>query len=256
MGALAGKVALVTGAAKGIGKAIMTVFANEGARVVVAARRFDDAAIAAAPFGEAALPVALEITDRAQWDSAVADTSARWGRLDVLVNCAGISEPATTEQVSEEAWRRHMAINLDGAFHGCRAALPLMRRGRDAASIINISSIYAQRPTPGYAAYCTSKAALTTFSKVLALECAAENPPIRVNTVHPGGTETEMLERVIAESGMPREKAYSVFVRIHPMRRMGTAAEVAAACLWLASDASSFTTGTEINVDGGARIRP
>lgn len=255
MGALAGKVALVTGAAKGIGKAIMTVFANEGARVVVAARRFDDAANAAAPFGDAALPVALEITDRAQWDSAIAETSARWGRLDVLVNCAGITEPATTEQVSEESWRRHMAVNLDGAFHGCRAALPLMRRGA-AGSIINISSIYGQRPMPGYAAYCTSKAALTMFSKVLALECAAENPPIRVNTVHPAGTETEMLERVIAGSGMPRDKAYSVFARSHPMRRMGTPAEVAAACLWLASDASSFTTGTEVNVDGGAIIRP
>lgn len=256
MGALAGKVALVTGAAKGIGKAIVTLFINEGARVVVAARRIDDAANAAAVFGVGAMPVALEVTDRSQWNDAIANVSARWGRLDVLVNCAGISEPATTEQVSEEAWRRHMAINLDGAFHGCRAALPLMRRGGKPGSIINISSIYAQRPMPGYAAYCTSKAALTAFSKVLALECAAMDPPIRVNTVHPGGTETEMLERVIAESGMPREKAYSVFVRIHPMRRMGTPAEVAAACLWLASDASSFTTGTEINVDGGAMIRP
>lgn len=256
MGVLAGKVALVTGATKGIGKAIVTLFINEGARVVVAARRIDDAANAAAVFGDGAMPVALEVTDRSQWDNAVANVSARWGRLDVLVNCAGITESAAIEQVSEQAWHRHMAINLDGAFHGCRAALPLMRRGGKPGSIINISSIYAQRPMPGYAAYCTSKAALTAFSKVLALECAAVDPPIRVNTVHPGGTETEMLERVIAESGMPREKAYSVFVRIHPMRRMGTAAEVAAACLWLASDASSFTTGTELNVDGGAVIRP
>jgi len=109
---------------------------------------------------------------------------------------------------------------------------------------------------PGFGAYCSSKAALTMMTKVLALECAAAGDPIRANTVHPGGTETEMLERALADTGLPRDEAYAMFVKIHPMGRMGRPEEVAQACLWLASDASSFTTGVELNVDGGSFIRP
>ena len=256
MDALKGKVALVTGAGKGMGKAISHLFAREGARVAIAARRIEDARRIAAEIGDTALPVVLDVTDRSAWDRAVAAVDARWGRLDVLVNCAGISESASTEAVTEEAWHRHMSTNLDGPFHGCRACLPLMKRSGEPGSIINVSSLFGQRPTPGFAAYCTSKAALTFFTKVFALECAAAKLSIRVNTVHPGGTETDMLEQALSETGLPRQQAYDYFVRIHPMGRLGKPEEVAAACLWLASDASSFTTGTEVNVDGGALIRP
>lgn len=256
MDALAGKVALVTGAAKGMGKAIAMLFAREGARVALAARSIEQAQRVADEIGEAALALALDVTDRTAWDRAVAAVDTRWGRLDVLVNCAGISESATTEAVTDEAWQRHMQTNLDGPFHGCRASLPLMRCSGEPGSIINVSSLFAQRPAPGFAAYCTSKAALTCFTKVFALECAAAKLPIRVNSVHPGGIETDMLEQALAASGLPREQAYQHFARIHPMGRMGKPEEVAAACLWLASEASSFTTGTEINVDGGALIRP
>ena len=256
MDVLAGKIALVTGAAKGMGKAISSTFARHGARVAIAARRIEDAERVAAEIGDAALAVALDVTDRAAWDRAVAAVDGRWGRLDVLVNCAGISESGSTEKVTEESWHRHMRTNLDGPFHGCRACLPLMRRSGEPGSIINVSSLFGQRPTPGFAAYGTSKAALTFFTKLFALECAAAKLPIRVNSVHPGGTETDMLEQALAETGLPRQQAYDYFVRIHPMGRLGKPEEVAAACLWLASDASSFTTGTEVNVDGGALIRP
>lgn len=256
MNALTGKVALVTGAAKGMGEAIATLFAREGARVAITARSIEQAQRVATEIGEAALPVVLDVTERPSWDQAVGIIDAHWGRLDVLVNCAGISESATTEAVTEETWHHHMRTNLDGPFHGCRACLPLMRRSGEPGSIINISSLFGQRPTPGFAAYCTSKAALTFFTKVFALECAAAKLPIRVNSVHPGGIETDMLEQTLAATGLPREKAYEYFSRLHPMARLGKAEEVAAACLWLASDASSFTTGTEINVDGGALIRP
>ncbi|WP_156681270.1 SDR family NAD(P)-dependent oxidoreductase [Sphingomonas profundi] len=256
MGVLTGKVALVTGGAKGMGKAIATLFAREGARVAVAARRIADAEAVARQIGEAAVAVAIDITDRAQWDAAVAAIDARWGALDILVNCAGITEQGTTEQVGEDSWRRLMSTNLDGPFNGCRAALPLLKRGGAPCSVINISSVFAQRPVPGFVGYCTSKAALTTFTKAFALECAAAGLPIRVNSVHPGGTETEMLEQALAATGLPRETAYAHFAKIHPMGRMGTVDEVAAACLWLASDASSFTTGQELNVDGGSAIRP
>jgi 3alpha(or 20beta)-hydroxysteroid dehydrogenase len=255
MDTLKGKVALVTGAAKGIGKAIALTFAREGARVVIAGRNFEAAQRVATEIGDMALPMGLEVTDRVSWDRAINSVDINWGRLDILVNCAGISEPATTETVTDEAWQRHMRTNLDGPFHGCRASLPLMRRSGDPGSIINVSSIFGQRPSPGFSAYCTSKAALTFFTKVFALECAASRLPIRVNSVHPGGTETDMLDRVLASTGRTREGAYESFARIHPMGRLGKPEEVAAACLWLASDASGFTTGTEINVDGGALIR-
>lgn len=255
MGILSGKVALITGAAKGLGKAIAITFAREGGCVVIAARSIEQARRVADEIGAAAMPVVLDVADRAAWDSVVAEIKARWGRLDTLVNCAGISEAATTEDVSDDAWRRHMSTNLDGAFHGYRASLPLMRHSGQPCSIINISSLFAQRPTAGFSAYSTSKAALTALTKVLALECAAAGLPIRVNSVHPGGIETEMLENTLAETGLPREEAYARFARIHPMGRMGKPEEVAAACLWLASEASSFTTGMEVNVDGGALIR-
>lgn len=255
MGSLAGKVALVTGATKGMGRAIATRFVGEGARVAVAARSRAATEAVAAELGEAAMAVTLDITDRPMWDAAVAAVDARWGRLDILINCAGITEQGTTEETDETSWHRLFATNLDGPFHGCRAALPLMKRGGGAGSIVNVSSVFAQRPMPGFAGYCASKAALTTFTKVLALECAAAGLPIRVNSLHPGGTETEMLEQALADTGLPRDDAYAMFAAIHPMGRMGRVEEVAAAALWLASDASSFTTGQELNVDGGSAIR-
>ncbi|MQP68317.1 SDR family oxidoreductase [Niveispirillum sp. SYP-B3756] len=255
MSVLAGKVALVTGAAKGMGRAIAMQFAQEGAKVVVAARNLPEAEVVAASLPQEAMGVAIDVTRRDQWDAAIAAINVRWGALNVLVNCAGITVGATTEAVSEDDWRLHMSINLDGAFHGCRAALPLMKQGGAPGSIINISSAFGVRVVPGFAAYSVSKAALNAFSRVLALECAAAGLPIRVNSVIPGGTETDMLDRVLAETGMPREKAYAVFSRIHPMGRMGKASEVAQAALWLASDASSFTTGSELFVDGGCTIR-
>lgn len=256
MTALQDKVALITGAAKGMGLAIARRFVAEGARVAIAARRQEDAEHTARELGDATMAVMLDITDRAQWDRAIAAVDARWGALNILVNCAGVTKGATVAEDSEENWRLHMATNLDSAFHGCRAALPLMLRAGTMGSIINISSLFALRPVPGFGAYCASKAALTSFSKVLALEYAATSPQIRVNTVHPGGTLTDMMEKALADTGLPRDEAYGYFAAMHPMGRMGAPDEIASACLWLASDASSFTTGCEINVDGGAHIRP
>src|SRR5690606_22648641 len=121
--------------------------------------------------------------------------------------------------------------------------------------IVNISSAFGIRVTPGFAAYSVSKAALNAMTRVLALECAAAGWPIRVNAVIPGGIETEMFEEELRRTGMEREKAYALFSRIHPLGRVGKPEEVAQAALWLASDASSFTTGMELKVDGGSTIR-
>lgn len=255
MSQLKGKVALVTGASKGMGKAIATRFAQEGAQVAVTARSIDAATRVAEEIGVQAIPVALEVSDAGQWQAAVNTVTDRLGKLTTLVNCAGITEAASLEQASEENWRRHMNINLDGVFHGCKAALPAIKASGEPGSIVNISSMFALRPVPGFIAYCTSKAAMTTLTQALALECAAAGYPIRVNSVHPGGTATDMLEQALAETGLPREDAYKHFIAIHPMQRMGTVNEVAAACLWLASEQSSFTTGMALTVDGGGAIR-
>lgn len=255
MARLAGKVALVTGGVKGIGFAIASRFAEEGACVAITARTIEQARAAAERIGGDVLPVALDTTDNAQWLDAMAAVDRRWGRLNVLVNCAGVTIGANLVDTDDANWNQHMDVNLRGPFMGCRAAIGLMRRDGAPCSIINISSAFGVRVTPGFAAYSISKAALNAMTRVLALECAAQKLPIRVNAVIPGGIETEMFEEELRRTGMEREKAYALFARIHPVGRIGKPEEVANATLWLASDESSFTTGVELAVDGGSTIR-
>ncbi|MGK2286387.1 SDR family NAD(P)-dependent oxidoreductase [Pedomonas sp. V897] len=255
MPVLEGKVAFVTGAAKGIGFSIARLFAAEGAQVVVAARSLEQSRAAASQIEGETLAVALDVRNDGQWREALAATESRFGKLNVLVNCAGITRGSTLAAADDANWDDHMEINLRGPFLGCRAALPLMQRSGEPGSIVNISSAFGIRVTPGFAAYSVSKAALNAMTRVLALECAAAGWPIRVNAVIPGGIETEMFEEELRRTGMEREKAYALFSRIHPLGRIGKPEEVAQAALWLASDASSFTTGMELKVDGGSTIR-
>jgi NAD(P)-dependent dehydrogenase (short-subunit alcohol dehydrogenase family) len=255
MGALAGKVALITGAGKGMGAAIARLFASEGARLALAGRTLKHVEAVAESLGQEAIAIRLDVASRPDWDAAIAAVSAKWGRLDILVNCAGVSQAASIEDVTEEDWRRHMATNLDGVFHGCRASLPLMKASGEPGSIVNIGSAFALRPMGAFAAYSTSKAAVITLTRTIALHCATSGYNIRANVVHPGGTETDMLEQALADTGMPRQDAYDYFAKIHPMGRLGKPEEVARAALFFASDASSFTTGAEISVDGGSAIR-
>ncbi len=252
---LSGKVALVTGAAKGIGFAIARRFVEEGAAVALAARREEQAAAAAAQLDGDILPIVLDTTSDAQWRDAIAKVDARWGRLNVLVNCAGVTIGANLVDTDDAVWNQHMDVNLRGPFMGCRASIDLMKREEAPGSIVNISSAFGIRVTPGFAAYSISKAALNALTRVLALECAAQKLPIRVNSVIPGGTETEMFEEELRRTGMERDKAYALFAGIHPLGRIGKPEEVAAAALWLASDESAFTTGLELTVDGGSTIR-
>lgn len=255
MARLSGKVALVTGGARGIGFAIARRFVEEGASVAIAARTLEQASAAAKRIGGDVLPIALDTTADAQWQDAVAAIARHWGRLNVLVNCAGVTIGANLVDTDDANWNQHMDVNLRGPFMGCRAALGLMKSDGTPGSIVNISSAFGIRVTPGFAAYSISKAALNALTRVLALECAAQKLPIRVNAVIPGGIETEMFEEELRRTGMEREKAYALFSRIHPMGRIGKPEEVAAAALWLASDESSFTTGVELAVDGGSIIR-
>ena len=252
---LSGKVALVTGAAKGIGFAIARRFVEEGAAVALAARREEQAAAAAAQLDGDILPIVLDTTSDAQWRDAIAKVDARWGRLNVLVNCAGVTIGANLVDTDDAVWNQHMDVNLRGPFMGCRASIDLMKREEAPGSIVNISSAFGIRVTPGFAAYSISKAALNALTRVLALECAAQKLPIRVNSVIPGGTETEMFEEELRRTGVERDKAYALFAGIHPLGRIGKPEEVAAAALWLAADESAFTTGLELTVDGGSTIR-
>jgi 3alpha(or 20beta)-hydroxysteroid dehydrogenase len=255
MAVLEGRVALVTGAAKGIGFSIAKLFAAEGASVAVAARRLDQAEAAAAAIAGEILPIALDTREEAQWRDAIAAVDERWNRLNILVNCAGITRSAPLAETDNANWDDHMDVNLRGAFLGCREALPLLKRDGSPASIVNISSAFGVRVTPGFAAYSVSKAGLNALTRVFALECAAAGLPIRVNAVIPGGTETEMFEEELRKTGLGRDKAYALFSKIHPLGRIGKPEEVAQAALFLASDLSSFTTGMELLVDGGSTIR-
>lgn len=255
MSVLAEKVALVTGAGRGMGAVIARTFAAEGARVALAGRTLAAVEQVAGEIGAGAIAVRLDVADRANWAAAINAIAAKWGKLNILVNCAGVSQAASIEDATDENWRQHMATNLDGVFLGCQAALSLLRTSGEPGSIVNIGSAFARRPMGGFAAYSTSKAAVITLTRTIALHCAAKGYNIRANVVHPGGTETEMFEQALADTGLPRQEAYDLFAKIHPMGRMGKPEEVAQAALWLASDASSFTTGAEISVDGGSSIR-
>lgn len=252
---LAGKVAVITGAAEGLGEAMARAFIAQGAKVLLTDIQTAKGESLAASLGEAAAFAPHDVTDEGQWQAVFAAAIERFGAVHVLVNNAGVSEPGDVESETLEHWRRIHAINLDSVFLGCKHAIAAMRASGAAGSIINLSSMLALRPGALFLAYVSSKAAVMQMSKAVALHCAQGGLPIRCNTIHPGAIETPMLERYLAASGLPHDEAYELFARNHPMGRCGKPEEIAQAAVFLASDESSFTTGCELTVDGGAAIR-
>ena len=253
MGRVAGKVALVTGAASGIGRACAEVLAREGA-VVVLIDVQDGEAVAAgirAKGGKASFHK-HDVTDEARWNAIVADTAKQHGRLDVLVNNAGIAVAGLVTDLTLERWRHQMAVNVDGVFLGVKCALPLMRQNRG-GSIINISSIAGLRGAATLSAYCASKGAVRLFTKSVALECAAMGDGIRCNSVHPGIIETPIWGQVIPGSNEPMDLDAMSAVRV-PLKRKGLPEDIANAVLFLASEDSSYMTGEEMVVDGGMTV--
>lgn len=254
-GRLTGKVALVTGAARGLGAAIAGAFAAEGACVIVTDIDAAGARATAAAIGAGARFRPLDVRAESDWDAAIADVLAVEGRLDVLVNNAGVTgfEDGPVAHDPEHArlddWHAVLAVNLDGVFLGCRAAIRAMRpAGR--GSIINISSRSGLVGIPAAAAYAASKAAVRNHSKTVALHCAAEGLEIRCNSVHPAAILTPMWEPMLGD-GPDRAERMAALVADTPMRRFGLPQEVAALCVMLASDEVPYMTGAELTVDGG-----
>jgi cyclopentanol dehydrogenase len=249
MGKLDGKVALISGGARGQGAAEAETFAREGARVVFGDIRDDEgkkveAAIRAT--GGDAIYVHLDVTSESDWQHAVQTATSRYGRLNILINNAGILIPRVSiEERTAEEWDRVMAVNAKGVFLGTKHAIPAMRRS-GGGSIVNISSVagigQSHHQEPAYAA---SKGAIRIFTKVTASQHAKDR--IRCNSVHPGPVDTEMFHAAFRDPAALERRLQRI-----PLGRMGTVAEIVAAVLYLASDDSSYVTGSELVIDGGA----
>lgn len=243
-GELEGKVALVSGAARGMGAEEARLFAAEGAKVVLGDVLDEEGGKTAAEIGESAHFVHLDVTSEADWTAAVAEAEARFGRLDILVNNAGILRFGLLEDTPLEEFELVVRVNQTGTFLGMKSAVPALRRA-GGGSIVNISSLAGMEGVGGACAYTASKFAVRGMTKVAALELGPSS--IRVNSVHPGGIETPMTRPLgsapaSSDSSMPGS----------PIPRIGRPEEVANLVLWLASDRSSYCTGSEFVVDGGA----
>jgi NAD(P)-dependent dehydrogenase (short-subunit alcohol dehydrogenase family) len=244
---LAGKVALVSGAASGMGQSEATIFAREGAKVIVAdilEMEGKQVADKIAAGGGQARFVKLDVTSEAEWDAAVKAAVGAFGKLDVLVNNAGISGTYDTDMLSSAAWDKVMAVNAKGVFLGMKHAIPLMKKAGGGA-IVNISSISGFVGQDGvHMAYNASKGAVRIMTKTAAVQLAGDG--IRVNSVHPGFMPPMRTSKTSAD---PTWRA--TMLAAVPMKREGRVEEVAHAVLFLASDEASYITGTELVVDGG-----
>ncbi len=245
MSRLQGKVALITGAAGGIGRASARLFEAEGARLVLTDLDVSSLAEFAA---RGALTLEQDVTDEARWREVVDEAVSRFGALDVLVNNAGIALMGNIEKATLADWRKTQAVNGESVFLGCREAVRVMK-GRG-GSIVNISSVAGIIGDAQSAAYCASKGAVRLLTKSVALYCARKGYGVRCNSVHPSFARTNMVEGFIATAPGPARLRAGLSAAA-PMGRMGEPEEVAKAILYLASDESSFTTGAEIVVDGG-----
>jgi len=255
---LTGKVALVTGGARGLGLAFATAMVESGAAVVLADVLEDEGKAAAASLAEAghsASFLKLDVSSEEAWVGAIDAVRQDHGRLDILVNNAGIGGGGTVLDTTLEDWNRTIAINLTGVFLGCKHGIALIAES-GGGSVINISSIFGQVSDWLTFGYSASKGGVRSLTKSAALMCAEVKNNVRVNSVHPGFVHTPMVENAVAEIRPEIGDPYMQrTVGLTPLGRIGVPQDLAGAIVFLASDASQFMTGSEITVDGGFTAR-
>ncbi|WP_408587215.1 SDR family NAD(P)-dependent oxidoreductase [Novosphingobium sp.] len=252
---LEGTVALVTGARGNIGVATCAALKREGVTVIASDVGVDEAA----PSPDGSEWLSLDVTSTEDWARVIATIEARHGRLDILVNNAGVAPTDRIDQMPVEAFRRAFDINVTGIFLGTQAACALMAKSgalrEGGASIINIASGAADKPAPFSAAYCATKAAVRMFTRATAVEFSALGYPVRVNSVHPGAVESDMLGSIVARysqiSNSSTDDLYAAMLKGHPMGRLVKPAEVADGVVFLASRAARYSHGAVLHVDGG-----
>ncbi len=251
MGRINGKIALVTGAGAGIGRAVACRLAEEGARVAVTGRSKENCQAVAAEILKAkgeAIALSLDVAREDHWQSALRSVDETYGRLDILVNNAGITMSGKIEDTELKDWQHIMAVNVDGVFLGTKHAIPLMRRGGGGA-IVNLSSVLGITGAATISAYTASKAAVRLFTKCAALECAEDG--IRVNSIHPAFIHTPMMEDTAIRMHGDIATGKAEFGKLHPVGHVGEPLDIANGVLHLVSDESAFTTGAELVIDGG-----
>lgn len=247
MARLSGKIALVTGAGGGIGRALVALFRAEGATVV--------ASDLTPPELACDLALALDVTDETEWQLAAQRVRRDFGRLDVLVNNAGFALTKPLLETSLAEWRKVMAVNLDGCFLGVRTGLELMRANPEGGAIVNLASVAALVAAPPLVAYAAAKGGVVALTRSAAIAATEEGwpeggGPVRINALCPGFTDTAMLDAIADDLGS-LEAMKAKLARRQPLRRLCTPEEVAEAALYLASDAARYVTGTTLAIDGG-----
>ena len=250
---LAGKKALISGGASGIGAASAKRFIDEGARVVIGDINTEKGMAIAAQYGDELSFTELEVTSAKSWSSVITIATSKMGGLTTLVNSAGVSIPGSIEDISLEDFRHTMSINLEGTFLGTQAGIKALKDVKG-ASIVNVASTLGHKGGSFVPAYCASKGGVLLLTKASALHCSENGYDLRINTISPGAIHTEMVDPYIQagiEAGATAEEVIQSFADNHPMKRLGTPNEPANAIVFLASDESSYSTGIDIPVDGG-----
>ncbi len=246
------KVILVTGAARGIGLAAVEQFAREGGTVIATDIDTDELAVATKALSDQGLRVEgiqQDVTDEAGWATTIAGITEKHGKLDVLVNNAGMGFLLSVEETSVDQWRRTMAVNLESVFLGTRAGIAAMKeRG---GVIVNVASIAANIAEPLFPAYNASKGGVSMFTKAAAVDCARKGYPVRINSLHPGYCETKLVADAIGQMGDAGPAFAEHVAAAIPLGRLATTTEIARPLLFLASDDAAYMIGSELVVDGG-----
>ncbi|MEH6550224.1 MAG: SDR family oxidoreductase [Pseudomonadales bacterium] len=253
MGRVSGKVIIVTGGGSGMGRADSIRLADEGAKIVVTDLNEASAKETAAIIGDAAIYMSHNVANESDWEAVIAKTVETFGRLDVLVNNAGVMKMGSVLDTTLEDWRFLHSVNNDGVFLGCKHAIPAMEASGGGGSIINMSSVAALHGMSFIAGYSASKGAVRALTKSVALLCKERNNGIRCNSIHPDGVKTPMVVKVFSGEDTATQAEVDAMGEAVPMAEPE---EIAALVLYLASDESRFMNGSEVVIDNAATITP